>query len=208
MMLFPEDPVFPEAEARKLFAPIEGRLQRCVLNGFARVKALGDSDPILAGALDYKGTRPALVNSVIVELVQREFAEDSPNLRIVTLHQFVELQVDGVIDLRFKHVDKAGRTSNYPTETSRRCKNQLPLFGEDEELTVARMTLGWRWNLTATEIEDISVIYAKGDDPLWTFSILEERDDQAVLTTRESRPDTGAAVYQSKKKAQDTQRGA
>lgn len=209
MSLFPKDPVFPEAEARKHLAPFEARLRRCVLDGFAKVKALGDSGAVWAGALEYLGTRPALVNAVIVALVQHEFASDYPNLRIVTDHQFLELQVNDVIDLRFKLVDRSGRSSNYPTATSRRYKNQLPLWGEEENLPVARLTLGWRWNSAATEIEDISVIYAKGDDPLWLFSILDEEDGVSTLTTQEPEPATGTAVYRSReKKAKDAKKGA
>lgn len=205
--LFPEDPIFPESEAREHLAPIEARLRHCVLEGWRIVKELGNANPVVGSAYDYLGTRAHLVNAVIVVLVRREFDDAYPGLYVTTINRFVELHVEGVIDLRFKLVDKAGRSSNYPTDTSLRYRNQLPLFGDQQVLDVARITIGWRWDESATKIEDISVIYAKGDEPLWSYSILEPQEGRVAIPLPQRSVDLPPVRFASKGKKSKKSRG-
>ena len=115
------------------------------------------------------------MNSLVVESIKNRVASgELPEANLTSENRFLELRV-GSIDMRFKQVGKDGRTANYPTDTSQRYKNQLPLIGGPDALVRVRLTLGWRWNITATEIEDIVVVYAKGNTARWIFSIL--RDD-------------------------------
>lgn len=196
-MLFPDDPDFSESEAKKQLDPIRSMLRNAVIECADVIIELGRERPLLAKAMEYLATRQHLMNSLVVERIKESVTSgDLPEAEITLENRFAELQV-GSIDIRFKQVGKDGRTANYPTAASRRYKNQLPLLGGPETLSRIRLTLGWRWNTTATEIEDIVVVYAKGEAAQWMFSILHgEQDGSAriVVPTGTSPHGSGTGV--------------
>lgn len=168
MILFPDDSYLPEDEARKKLEKYEPGLRDCVSRAFEAICEAGRSVPILGRAMP--GSLMAqMMNAVVVQAI-REFYDGREDCLALDERGFLELQVGGEIDLRFKLVNRSGRSRNYPTQTDRQYRNQLPLNGDDVVET-ARVTVGWRWNASATELEDISVVYAKGDNTEWMYSI-------------------------------------
>jgi hypothetical protein len=214
-MLFPDDPCFSESEARKHLGSLEDLLRSCVLEAATTILDAGREFPLLGKAYEYLSTRQHVMNSAVVELVKEKFGTgDLEDVQISTDKHFVELRVNGAIDLRFKQIDKSGRTANYPTQTSWLYNNQLPLSGDQKTLDVARLTLGWRWNVTATEIADVEVVYRKGDETQWKYSILENGEIQRgeggmpIVTPPAPKTPTGRTEYEvpgktTKKKDQE-----
>jgi len=177
--LFPGDPILTEAQAHQHIDRIAPRLCSCVAGAFEFMKSTAAEIPTFATALDYMVTRPMLMNALVVARVHEEFAD----LQDIETHEgngFTELRVDGVIDLRFKLVDRAGRTQNMDTPAQKRYRNLLPQTGI-RKLYVMRLTVGWRWDAAATRLEDISIVFLKGDDPIWKYSILNVDDASQVI---------------------------
>lgn len=182
-MLFPGDPDFQEAEARAELAPLHDVLREIVVEAADTLKSVGRDHPELGLAFEYLALRQHTLNSLVVVKVQSAVtAGRMPDADISTTNRFIELKLD-TIDLRFKQIRKDGTTANYPTETSLKYKNQLPLLGDATTLDRARLTLGWRWNVAATDIADIVVVYAKGDDTRWMYSILHVDEQPLGIET-------------------------
>lgn len=172
--LFPGDPILTEAQARQHIDPIAPGLCSCVTGAFEIMKSDAAASPTKATALDYMGTRPMLMNALVVARVHEEFG-GVPDVEIREPNGFAELRVDGVIDLRFKHVDRVGRSRNMDTPAQKCYRNLLPQDGIGK-LDVMRLTVGWRWDAAATRLEDILVVFLKGADPIWKFSIRDVVD--------------------------------
>lgn len=181
MLLFPEDPRLEESDAKRILSPLQDEIQACVLDSAKRLIKMANDDPWVAKALQYNSAAQHMMNSLVVERVKESFA-NYDGVSLVTEKRFLELSVQGAVDLRFKQVDRNGKTANYPTETSDRYKNQLPLNGDESTLPVARVTIGWIWNDTATDLYDIAVVYAKGDTTLWMYSILKYAESSSGIT--------------------------
>lgn len=186
-MLFPGDPDFQESEARAELTPIHEVLRNIVLDAVDTLMSAGRDYPDLALAYEYMSLRQHALNSLVVVKVQDAVASGTvPDAEITRAHSFLELKTDR-IDLRFKQVRRDGSTSNYPTRSNFLYKNQLTLLGDDTKLDRVRLTLGWRWDVAATQIADIVVVYAKGDDTQWMYSILRADEQPMVLTTTKPR---------------------
>ena len=175
MMLFPDDPYLSESEVRDLLEPLHPYFLDCVLVSFETINDACHTHPLLGQAID-GSPRAHLMNALVVELVRQRLDAENRAVQILDNHGFLELRVQDAIDVRFKKVDESGRSCNYPTKTDWHYRNQLPLFG-DHIIETARVTLGWRWDVTATEIADVTIVYAKGDDIMWQYSIIDEAAD-------------------------------
>lgn len=181
-MLFPDDPEFLESDAKRELQPIHDELCDAVLYCQDMIKRLSATDPLVAKSFEYLATRQHLMNSLVVERVKELVTEGRlGEVEVVLQRRFLELRFDS-IDLRCKKIAPDGSTSNYPTRSNRDYRNQLPLsFDGLPAVTYrARLTLGWLWNVAATEIEDVRIVYAKGDMTLWQYSILKA-DTEGVI---------------------------
>lgn len=176
--LFPQDRGPSEDDTKRILDRISPTLCDCVLDSFDAVKAAA-ADPRIASALDYMATRQKLMNATVVESVRLEFASVA-DVEVKDENGFLELRVDGEIDLRFKHVTGTGRSRNLETSAQKRYRNQLPMYG-DVILDVVRLTVGWRWDLAATRITEIVVVFVKGDETVWKYSILDQAEDGPSL---------------------------
>lgn len=211
MVLFPGDPFFTEDDARKFINPIEDRLRTCVVDGFADHVRACQLIEAFGPSLDYLGGRAKVINSLVVEHVRREFAEPSDEISTTDENGFLELQLRRAretygVDVRFKMVDKAGRIQATDTDAQWNYQNQLPLIGPGDAGRFARVTLGWRWDAAATALEDVCVVYAKGNDPVWLYSILntEEPPQAMPILAPNNQPDLaggGARFVSQTKKA-------
>jgi hypothetical protein len=215
-MLFPGDTNFTPAQAKLILSRIEPRLTRCVREAKDALLLACGVVEIMAPALDYLGARAHLLNALVVEMIRREFAGPEDGLNLTEENGFLELQVttegfDVRADLRFKAVDVEGRSCNAGTKNQWVYRNQLPLIGDDHAQYIARLTLGWRLNVTATDLEDINIVYLKGEDPLWQYSVNTDLPpDSHPIQAPDTAPDTGSGTkYVSKsRKGKDAQGSA
>lgn len=219
MVLFPDDPFFPEDDARRALKRIVSRLRRCVKDGFAAHLAACAAVEVLGPALDYLGTRAHFINALVVEMIRREFPPGERGLHTTDENGFFELQVitkgiDVQVDLRFKLVDESGRSRNADTGNQWFYRNQLSLSGDGDTARIARLTVGWRWNVAATDLKDIVIVYAKGDEPVWQYSILAEdgQDDGPgslpIPTPKGGGSGDGTKYASKSKKGKDAQGSA
>lgn len=177
--LFPGDPILTEAQAREHLEQVTPRLRSCVSEAFDIVKQAAALWSTFATALDYMGTRQKLMNGLVVARVYEVFT-GATDVQIREASEFTELRVDGVIDLRFKLVDKAGRSQNKDTPAQKAYRNLLPRLGIGK-LDVMRLTVGWVWDTAVTRLEDIMVVFLKGDDPVWKYSIRDADEGNQVV---------------------------
>jgi len=187
-VLFPSDPVPAKAYVRQRLKAVEPVIRRCILEAFAVLHRLAAVDRIVPDALEYMCTRQKMMNSLGVTRVRREFGKGIAGVSVREDSGFVELRVNDEIDLRFKLVDEGGRSCNANTEAQKRYRNQIPLLGIDV-LEPIRLTVGWRWNATATDLEDIVISLEKGDYPAWTYSILGDDAGEFVNVAKLPIPD-------------------
>ena len=196
MPLFPGDPILTEAQAREHLGPVTPMLRRCVVEAFEIKKQATELFcPTFATALDYMGTRQKLMNGLVVGRVYEVFT-GVPGVEIREVNGFTELRIDGVIDLRFKLVDKAGRSRNMDTPAQKAYRNHVPLLGVGR-LDVMRLTIGWVWDAAATRLEDIVIVFLKGDDPIWKYSILDADEGAQVIRLPKDGDKTPATRYVS-----------
>lgn len=174
--LFPQDRGPSKHDAKRHLDRISPMLRDCVLDAFDVAKAAGAAHPLMAGAFDYMQTREKLMNSLVVASVRSEFASVA-DIEMKDENGFLELIVDAEFDLRFRHASGTGRSHNSETAAQKRYRNQLPMFGE-AILDVVRLTVGWRWDVAATRITEIVVVFVKGDHPVWQYSILDQAEDE------------------------------
>lgn len=197
-LLFPGDPVLPEDEARKLLARIVPLIRECVRDAFDTMRRMAAGDSDVAGAYDYLGTRQKMVNSLVVTKIRRRFSVNECGVEVRESSGFLVLRVQRRCDLRFKLVDESGRSKNQETVAQRRYRNLQRLEGIGR-LDVMRLTVGWRWDVAATELEDIEIVFEKGDFAVWKFSILHDDEQLGKVVQRPAGPsDSPPAQYTSR----------
>lgn len=208
-VLYPSDSVPDKAFVREQLATIEPIIRDCIIEAFRTLQTVTEIGVIVADALDYMRTRPKLMNSFVVAYVRREFGRGVEGVKIIEENGFVELRVNDIIDLRFKLVDEVGRSCNAKTDAQKRYRNELPLLGDDV-LDAIRLTVGWRWNETATDLVGITVSFEKGDDPAWVYSLLDDAGDSGAVISV-PKPDDGPAParvrVRGRKSVADKKRG-
>ena len=76
--------------------------------------------------------------------------------------------IDGLVSLRFKHVDKSYRSWNHPTSRARAWDEQawFPTIPP-----MVNLELGYRMDLTGTVVEDAIVMYNYKGRSLWRWQI-------------------------------------
>lgn len=179
-MLFPNDPQFSQSFAQSRLGPIHNRLLGCVTQAWDTLGQIGQVADEVGPALSYKGTRAYLMNALVVENVRREFPQNHDSgYEPVDGNGFLELQVplpsDNVrIDLRFKMCGSDGATMNLDTPAQKVYRNQLPFTGIGDADKVLRLSVSWRWDAAAADLDDVRVTYLKGYEPEWSYSILRD----------------------------------
>jgi len=209
-ILFPSDPVPAKSYVRQQLVHVEPVMRRCIVEAFATMQQVAAVSSIVIDALDYMRTRPKVMNSLVVACVRREFEKGVDGVKVKEENGFLELRVNDVIDLRFKLVDEGGRSCNANTDAQKRYRNQLPLLGDDP-LDTIRLTVGWRWNVTATDLVDILVAFEKGDEPAWVYSIFdddaEESGNVISLPKPADGPKPARVRVRTRKSVSDAKRG-
>ena len=76
--------------------------------------------------------------------------------------------IDESLALRFKHVDKAYRSWNYPTVRSLAWNAQLPL---ETIPSVVKLELGYRLDVTGTVVRDAVVMLNRGGWSVWRWQV-------------------------------------
>lgn len=181
-VLFPCDPVLSKEQAQERLQHVSPLIAECILDSFEQLKNVALAGRTLPSALDYMATRQKLMNSIVVECIRPVFAGGDQGGRIHEEKGFLELRVGDDIDVRFKHLDKDGKSANANTVAQKLYRNNLPRGGDGDRLQVMRLTIGWRWDIAATRITDILAVFEKGEAPAWSFSLLDgQRPDTIVL---------------------------
>lgn len=174
MMLFPDDPHFSENDARRRLAAVNSRVHRCVMAAMEDINLACKTVERLGPALAYNGSRAHVFNALVVESIRREFFGDEANV-VTEDRGFLELMVGlgGEVrtDLRFKKLDSENNTMNLATAAQDQYRNILPMAGGGDAERILRLTIGWRWNAAATEVVDVRVVYVKGYDVAWSYSL-------------------------------------
>lgn len=89
--------------------------------------------------------------------------------------------IDERLIVRFKLLDRDLCSRNYPTDRAQGWELQLPLDGIPP---VARLTYGYRLDLTGVEVKDAFVTHPRGDINEWVWQTSGERIDTFAIPLR------------------------
>jgi hypothetical protein len=100
------------------------------------------------------------------------------------------------IDIRFKKFDRNGQTMNSVTPAQNQYRNQLPMLGLGDASGVLRLSVAWRENAAATDLEDVRVIYVKDYEAEWFYSISNADGGEATTPMPvPAQPPEGGTTY-------------
>jgi hypothetical protein len=121
-------------------------------------------------------TRASIVSDFIRDRAVALFSEQ-PGVQLCMDLGFFKIYVHDRIVLRLKKLDVELLAANVQTEQQRDWYNNEPVSGVPDECL--RLTVGYRLNAAATEIEDIVITWQPSWRVLgWHFSILAEPGEQ------------------------------
>jgi hypothetical protein len=127
-------------------------------------------------------TRAGLINDLWTQGVRDRLA-DAPGVFVNDQRGFLLVEIDGRIVVRFKKLDGRSRSRNYPTQQQLAFVNQIPLAGMPP---YARITAGYKLDVSQTAIVDILLTLPVGDQLAWQFSL--RRADHVAFLDRVAGP--------------------
>ncbi len=89
--------------------------------------------------------------------------------------------VDGILVIRFKHLDESYKTWNHPTPRSRAMEAQLPFRSIPP---LARLDLGYHLDLTGTVVETAMVMFNRNRRSVWRWQIWGHPIDEFAAMPR------------------------
>jgi hypothetical protein len=179
-------------EAREIVAPYANRLVRCIQTGPQKWATVLGASPAEMREMD-KRTVASMLYTWVTNEIEREFANDSPNVVTVRQYTSLRLNIKDLIIGKFNKCDCEGYTRRNRTAASnafygqRKYAEQLSfLDGQIRQLGLpgvnqpTLVTVGWHLDPTETKIENILVGCPLGKDLLWKFSILSPTEVEVV----------------------------
>jgi hypothetical protein len=127
----------------------------------------------------------------------RAFYDDHPEVTILEKRLFL-VGVAGRALLRFKKTDKRLRTANVLTLFQKEYMQQTQLPGIPPE--AARLTVGYKLDITGTRIESLVVFYPNGNGVFWDFEVPRPEGNVLPMTPIQNNPTPAPkAIVRAKK---------
>jgi hypothetical protein len=157
--------VMSEDAARKLAAPYLSVFRRCIEDAIRAVQSRESSDPEFFHVYP-AGARATLIYWQIVDRAETRFS-DMPGVTTSHNRRFLTILIGDKLEIRFKKLDRKGRSRNYRTKTQVRYQLQLRLAGMEEP---TKATAGYQLNIDGT-LKDILMACPRGERTEWMFSL-------------------------------------
>ena len=168
-----------KANVEELISPLHNIINQCIRGALQTWKDVLSKSPDQSAVLGSR-TRASFIHDNIVKSIQRELSE-FPNVRMSTERGFLLVVVKETISMRFKKLNKRGRTSNIITKQQWDIyHNQVPLPDFPAGL---RVSIGYELNNTETDIQSIKVVYEKFGVSIWEYKILATEDEAITQYT-------------------------
>jgi hypothetical protein len=168
--MYSPQPLLFENDAKSEFSGLEGEVRRCVELAEKEWNKALKASPRMQKAARGRG-RNSIFNEIVADFA-RERLSGIAEVDICEQFGTVRLHVKGLYDLGFKKVDHNGRTSNYLTPRRKCFDAQQSLLPWGDPLPDAiRLHIGISWNVAATEIADVFIVYPYKRWALWHYSI-------------------------------------
>lgn len=153
----------------------------------AAMKQWLEIPPAQRAALDH----PRAFANVVWSLFRNEATVRFSGLSGLTLtHKYNTLGiiVKNKLMLRFKRVNRQGRSRNFPTQASLRFYAQFELPGIPA--SCPRAEIGWREDDVRLGLTELSIVMRNGKHLAWRYSILEEGGTSVATVASKSQTTT------------------
>jgi hypothetical protein len=172
----PRNPIRAEAQARAILGPHLAKLIAAIRHGFEQWDRLAaiDMDPANAGRaplrapLDARARASFIYRHTVAEA--RRLLHGIPGVLLADNRNFLTVHFGDEFIVRFKKLDRRGRSRNFPTQTQKLFALQAQMFGLG---TATRTTVGYQLDELEKSIHDIRVVCPNGNQTAWNWSALE-----------------------------------
>ena len=155
-----------QAEAKGLLAPYVAIIRKAMDEGWNRWEELGNGASHLKHPLLAR-TRANFISDHIAHFIDQRFRGDKHAL-VTKDRGFLLLNIRGKLLIRFKKLDKNGRSRNILTKQQRLFAFQRPLPGLEDE---TRLTAGYRLDELQIGIQDVLITCPVGKEMRWMYTI-------------------------------------
>lgn len=156
-------------EAHQILTPHLGGISECIQKGCDAWKRFGQTNPDLLVDSSLR-SKACLVFDAIRGAAKRHFRDD-PRVLIVDKRGSFWMVFEGKVTLRFKKLNKNGRTSNISTNQqtlfSMQCQLELP--GMPDQPT--NLTAGYQFDPFGMNLQKQVIRCAFGRDTMWEFAL-------------------------------------
>lgn len=191
-----------QEEVEKAVAPYAERLRDCITHGYDKWQEFGRRAGDLRAPLDGRA-RACFINRHIVSKVQAVFTDDH-SVRVVDVRGFVELVIlKARMIIRFKKLDKHGRSSNILTTAQRnwfRAQEKLP----EMPPAAVRLIAGYVLDDLTANLNRVLVTMPNGPSAvMWKIDLPEAGGATLVEMPAQPKEPKAPQVRSRKKKSED-----
>ncbi|MEA2561337.1 MAG: hypothetical protein QOH06_2841 [Acidobacteriota bacterium] len=189
-------PECPQHVAEIDLGPYLSALHECIASGWQAWELFGEIAPALRLPLTNR-TRANFIYDHITTGARARFA-DLKRVKISENRGFLELLIASRYIIRFKKLNKSGRSSNIQT------KQQLRWFSIQLELpdmppAAVRLIAGYQLNLLGTEVANVLVTRPVGSVIEWSFSLADSLSNVKQFPVHPPKPATTKSTRKTKK---------
>lgn len=169
---FNEHDVISQERATEILGPHDDDLVQPFFNGWGAWTRLGDFDPEYHATMTPRGRASLVYDFIMRDAKSRFEGRESEGIRTLDDYNSLLVGFGEEIVLRFKMFDQEKRPRNYPTMRQRQYAGQmLELPGMPPAAT--NLSIGYRLNETATEIQDIYITCYRIVSLVWSYPLYE-----------------------------------
>jgi len=191
-----------QEQAEAELAPYMATLRKCIQSGWENWVEFGRVAPALKAPVSTRG-RANLISDWVCNTVRHEFAR-LRGVRIIEARGFPELIIKERYVIRFKKLDRKGRSRNILTKQQRDWFNgQLSFPGMSPE-DVSRLVAGYILDLLGTEMERVLVTCPIGASGVaWSINLDSPSASNVIELHRSVKAPKPPAVRSKKRKLND-----
>ncbi len=179
-----------ESQAKAILEPYHPVIHSCVASAWRRWEQQLRFSVALPSARYAANT----MYELMVDEVRRQLTQ-LPGVTIIEGQRFL-VGIGGLV-LRFKKLNSALETSNYPTDTAMMFDAQLVLPGIPEG---PRITVGYRHDRFWSRLLDVVVVASASKQVLWSYSVVPPAAKVIDMPRRQQQPAATESRVKAKKK--------
>jgi hypothetical protein len=153
-------------EAQNLIKPYESDIVASFQTAWAKWQELKFNNSEVSKPLKPR-TRACYINDFVVDEIKKRFS-GLPEITLSEKYGFLLLTIQDLISIRFKKLDKRGRTNNIRTHQQRELfviQTPLPSI-----VPGIKVTAGYQLDILQTEIIAVRILYEK-NKLIWSYDI-------------------------------------